>query len=141
MIRDLQSKSSASESQESIVFEKYRTAEVARIEELRESQIKELRREKGVWERNRRAQEILPNKREKLEISILKQKVEEIREEMKAKDVKNGLAAERMRKKIEGLFKGSKELEGELKISEGERVALSDECNVLKVWPISLTLG
>jgi hypothetical protein len=76
---------------------------------------------------------VLPNKREKLEITILKAKVEELKEEMKNKDVKNGLGVERMRKKIEGLVKGSKEFEGELRIVEGERVGLIDECNGLKV--------
>ncbi|KAJ3274483.1 hypothetical protein HDV01_002611 [Terramyces sp. JEL0728] len=96
----------------------------AKIRKLKVSvdlEMKKFKKEKLLWEKQRKAMEILPTKRERQEVEMLRIQLQEERDKFKQNENRLQLGQERTRKKNEDLEKRNRELLEEVKTLEQER--------------------
>ncbi|KAI9350190.1 T-complex protein 10 C-terminus-domain-containing protein [Obelidium mucronatum] len=95
-----------------------------RIASLTET-VKMLRREKDILEKTARASEIIPSKREREQLELLRTKVSELQQIVKLTEQKATTATERYKVRIDELLKNNAELTEEIALLEQDRAALS----------------
>lgn len=103
-------------------YQKQKEKESAEFEEFKKHEIEKMKKEKRVFERQIRAMQNIPNRKEREEIEQLKKEVSQLKEEMKNHDTKNKLNADRMKKQIDDLSTRNSELENEIKLLEDLRM-------------------
>ena len=87
-----------------------REQEKKEFEALKETEIKKIQQEKRIMERQTKALQNMPNKKEKTEIEALKKETDKLQEESKAKDLKYKLQIERIKKQYDDLTNTNKTL-------------------------------
>ncbi|ORX41315.1 hypothetical protein BCR36DRAFT_339697 [Piromyces finnis] len=102
-------------------FERYVTEEKQKIEEMKEEELRRIKREQLLSEKQKREEELLPSVQDKQEIKALKEEIEKLKEEEKEKESKYKLTVDRLRKQIDDLTKKNNELHEEIKVLEKER--------------------
>jgi hypothetical protein len=90
---------------------------------LHDQQLKKFTREKSLWEKQKKASEILPNKRERQEIEHLTQEIQDCQEQARQREARLHLTVDRLKKKMQELDKTNKELIGEIGVLERERAS------------------
>jgi len=101
------------------------------FEQWKEEEIKKLKKEKKVQEKNLKQLTSQPNRKEREEIEALKAQVVKLTEEMKAKDTRNKLNLERLKKQYDEQVVKNAELEKELKFLEEQRIKSMSGINKL----------
>ncbi|KAJ3323934.1 hypothetical protein HDV06_000910 [Boothiomyces sp. JEL0866] len=106
----------------------YLNEEIRKLKVSVDLEMKKFKKEKILWEKQRKAMEILPTKRseavnyrERQEVEMLRIQLQEEREKFKQAEGRLQLAQERMRKKNDDLEKRNRELLEEVKTLEQER--------------------
>ncbi|KAJ3306477.1 hypothetical protein HDV03_005087 [Kappamyces sp. JEL0829] len=97
--------------------------EMAQLREAQEEQAKRLQRERKLWEKQKKAADILPTKRERQEIELLAAQLNELNEQSRQKEARLLLAQDRLKKKVMELEKRNKELQEEVNVLERERAS------------------
>jgi centromere protein J len=103
-------------------FEAYLKVEKGKLEEFKEEELKKMKKEKKIAERNQKAVMNMPNRKEREEIDALKDKLNKTSDEFSSKEKKFKLTIERQKKQIEELLKRNKELEEEIHLHEQMRL-------------------
>ncbi|KAJ3213489.1 hypothetical protein HDU67_002823 [Dinochytrium kinnereticum] len=98
-----------------------------------ESELKQLRRDNLIAEKNKKASDLLPSKRERAEIDILRKKLLDVSTEQKDADFRHSLTVDRLNKRNEMLRVENEELKEEVKLLERERVANISHSNLSMV--------
>ncbi|KAJ3043269.1 hypothetical protein HK097_001775 [Rhizophlyctis rosea] len=106
-----------------IAFENYKNAEMKKVQDFREEETRNLKREKQNWEKQRKAAEILPTKRERQEMDLLRKEMADLQETFRQKEMRMTLAQDRLKRRVDELTKRNAELQGEVKFLEQERAA------------------
>ncbi|KAJ3261541.1 hypothetical protein HK103_005379 [Boothiomyces macroporosus] len=106
----------------------YLNEEIKKLKMSVDLEMKKFKKEKILWEKQRKAMEILPTKRllllnyrERQEIEMLRIQLQEEKDKFKQNESRLQAAQERMRKKNEDLEKRNRELLEEVKTLEQER--------------------
>ncbi|KAJ3130578.1 T-complex protein 10a, partial [Irineochytrium annulatum] len=105
-----------------LALDRERNRSMMQIAELN-GDIKRLKKEKLILEKNKRASEVLPSKRERQEMELMRQKYEELLEEKKRMEHREKLTADRHKKRVDELLRRNTELQDEVKILERERAS------------------
>jgi len=104
-------------------FAKKKESEKNEFELLKQEEIKKIKMEKKVMERqNKSSAENKPTRKEREEIDTFKKQIAKLTEENKLKDQRNKLAFERLRKQNEDLIQKNQELQEEIKHLENLRL-------------------
>ncbi|KAJ3289664.1 hypothetical protein HK104_007305 [Borealophlyctis nickersoniae] len=122
-IREENDKAMQKNRAERAAFEDYKKTELQKLQDMKEEQSRQLKRERQNWEKQRRAAEILPTKRERQEIELLRKQMAELEDRFKKKEDRATLAQERLKRRIDELTKRNSELQEEVKVLEHERAA------------------
>lgn len=88
----------------------------------KEEEIKKIEKDRKVYLRNTKLLQNMPNKKEREEMENLKEQNLKLQEEMKAKDQRNKLAMERLKKQLEEANKKNDDLNKEIKFMEEMRL-------------------
>ncbi|TPX71843.1 hypothetical protein SpCBS45565_g00784 [Spizellomyces sp. 'palustris'] len=104
-------------------FEKYKQEEIEKINQMREDTLRDLKRERKIWEKQRKAAEILPTKRERQDVELLRKQIETLQASFKEKESRMTLAQDRLKRRVEDLTRRNMELQEEVKVLEQERAA------------------
>ncbi|KAJ3107970.1 hypothetical protein HDU97_002550 [Phlyctochytrium planicorne] len=101
-----------------------RKAEISR-ESLKkmEDEIKQLRKTNLLLTKNKKAEELLPSKRERAEVELLRRQLQMINEDRKESELRHGLTIERLNKRIAQLRNENDELKEQVTIIDRERLA------------------
>ncbi|KAL5037475.1 hypothetical protein BDV3_006960 [Batrachochytrium dendrobatidis] len=102
-------------------FEQYRLEQIRIINAKHEENMRTFRKERLLWERNKKATEILPNKRERQEIDALKAQLTEQLKVWKDKEMRLLQTQDRLNRKVGELTRRNTELLEEVKTLEQER--------------------
>ncbi|KAJ3416775.1 hypothetical protein HDV05_000149 [Chytridiales sp. JEL 0842] len=92
-------------------------------EQLQE-ELRKTKREKILLEKNKRATDFLPNKRERHEIELLRQQIADLNENFKKTELRNNLQVERLKTRINQLTLRNDELSEDVRVLEEERALL-----------------
>ena len=103
-------------------FQKKKEQEEKEFEVYKEEELKKIRKEKKITQKHFQAIANIPNRKEREEIEALKEQLSKAQEELKARDQRNKLVIERMRKQIEELSTRNAELQQEVKLLEQYRI-------------------
>lgn len=103
------------------MFEKYKADQELVIQTLKDKELKTLRREQLLWDKQKKAADILPSKKERTEIDTLKQQMMDIQDAAKQKEVRLVLSQDRMKRRADSLAKRNAELLEEIKVLEQDR--------------------
>eukprot|EP01022_Parablepharisma_sp_SALTPOND_P001540 TRINITY_DN1066_c1_g1_i4.p1 TRINITY_DN1066_c1_g1~~TRINITY_DN1066_c1_g1_i4.p1 ORF type:complete len:630 (+),score=96.38 TRINITY_DN1066_c1_g1_i4:9217-11106(+) len=105
-------------SKEIEAFQKQKEKELADLEELKKQEMQKLKKEKRVFERQVKAMQNVPNRKEREEIELLKKEVIQLKDELKSKETRYKLNMDRAKKQIDDLSLKNAELQNEVKILE-----------------------
>ncbi len=103
--------------------QKQREKEAAEFETLKAEELNKMKKEKRVFERQMRALQNVPNRKEREEIEQLKKEVADLKEEAREKKQKHKLGMDRAKKQIDDLASRNAELENEVKVLEELRLS------------------
>ena len=114
-------------------FEAMKEKELASIAELKEKETKRLNQEKRVLERQNKAMQSIPNKKEKEEVDSLKKENAKLHEDAKAKESRYKLLLDKIKRQLEDVLGKNqtledqvKELNTRVKELEGEKIVKVD---------------
>ncbi|KAI8616443.1 T-complex protein 10 C-terminus-domain-containing protein [Chytriomyces sp. MP71] len=93
-----------------------------KITSLSES-LRTLRREKESWEKSAKAAEVIPTKKEREQLDLLRLKIADLQTSLKRAEQRNAVAAERHKARVDELNKLNAELRLEIRVLEEERAA------------------
>ncbi|KAJ3080599.1 hypothetical protein HK102_002942 [Quaeritorhiza haematococci] len=113
-------------------FENYCKQETEKINAMREEEYKKIRKERSLWEKQRRANAILPNKRERQEIELLKKQLADAQEASRQQNQRLAMANQRLQKRNEDLNGRIGELQGQVVVLERERCGLVEANETLQ---------
>ncbi|RKO84069.1 hypothetical protein BDK51DRAFT_39299, partial [Blyttiomyces helicus] len=102
-------------------FEKHRSDELLRIAEMRNEELRGLKRERAMWEKQRKAAEILPTKRERQDVELLRAQLAEAVQALKAQETRAATNMDRMKRRVDELTGRNRELMEEVEVLEQER--------------------
>jgi centromere protein J len=103
-------------------FNKRKENEMNEFEQYKAEELKKIEKERKVMIRNAKQLQNQPNRKEREEIESLKEQLVKLQDDMKAKDQRNKLAMDRLKKQLEDTTKKNEELQKELKIMEEQRI-------------------
>jgi hypothetical protein len=103
-------------------FKKKREDEVAEFEEWKAEEVRRMQREKKIAERNSKAMANMPNRKDREEITALKEQIKKLTDDGKMKDQRNKLTIDRLRKQLEEATTKCDELQAEIKRLEQARL-------------------
>ncbi|KAJ1507566.1 hypothetical protein HMI56_000033, partial [Coelomomyces lativittatus] len=91
-------------------FEQWRQEEWTHLEEEK----RKLKRDRMLFEKHKKINDLLPTKRERLELEALKTQLQELQDLIKQKELKSKLSEERYKQRLDQLAVSNKELKEEL---------------------------
>uniref|UniRef100_H2NJF1 Centromere protein J n=1 Tax=Pongo abelii TaxID=9601 RepID=H2NJF1_PONAB len=103
-------------------FEQQKAKELARIEEFKKEEMRKLQKERKVFEKYTTVARTFPDKKEREEIQTLKQRIADLREDLKRKETKWSSTHGRLRSQIEMLVRENTDLREEIKVMERFRL-------------------
>ena len=112
-------------------FETYKEKEMANISELREKEQKKIAQEKRVLDRQNKAVQNMPNKKEKEEIESLKKETAKLHEDMKAKEGRNKVLIDKTKRQLDESLGKNKELEKLVNELKEQIIQLRSETSVV----------
>ncbi|XP_028396867.1 centromere protein J-like [Dendronephthya gigantea] len=107
---------------ERALFESHKREELDRLEKFKTEEEKRLRRDKKVFEQYQKASRALPDKKEREEITALKEKVNELQEDLKLRESRWSAAATRYKDRIGNLERENREMREEVKLLEKQNL-------------------
>lgn len=110
--------------------------EMEEFNKWKEEELKKIEKERKVYLRNTKLLQNMPNRKEREEIDNLKEQNLKLQEEMKAKDQRNKLAMDRLKKQLEEANKKNEDLQKEIKFMEEFRLK-----NMVSAAPIKNSQG
>ena len=94
-------------------YERRKADEWEEFEAYREAESKKMTKERRVHDRQTKAMQSMPNRKERDELDKLKKEMDSLTEEMKKREQRNKLATERVRRQLEEAQRENSELEEE----------------------------
>jgi hypothetical protein len=104
--------------------------EMEKLKQEHEAGMKKLKRDKMLWDKQKKLNEMLPTKRERQELELLQQKLMDQQQLSKQKETRMVLTQDRLNKKITDLEKRNQELQQQVKVLEQERFSVLEMKNV-----------
>jgi hypothetical protein len=114
-------------------FTKTKQEIIAQFEKTREAEMKKIKRERLLFEQQKKMNEILPDKRERHEISNLKDQIRMLTETNKAKLLKQQFETDRYKQKVTLLSKEKDQLVSQIQFLEQEKQELLNRDNERRV--------
>ncbi|KAL1915032.1 uncharacterized protein VTP21DRAFT_7737 [Calcarisporiella thermophila] len=106
-------------------FEQYKKEERNKLEKWKAQEMKKLQRERQLWERNRRAVEMMPGKKDREEAEHLRKQLAECQKSLQAKESRHKVEEERLQKQVDDLTLQNEKLLAEVVTLKQEKLALS----------------
>ncbi|XP_050408223.2 centromere protein J isoform X2 [Patella vulgata] len=103
-------------------FEKEKSDELSRLEEFKNQEMKKLKHERKMFEKYQKTIRSMPDKKDRDEIDMLKNQLNELQEEMKRKEGRWTASQSRFKDKLELVELENKELKEEIKLLEKKRI-------------------
>ncbi|KAI9099411.1 T-complex protein 10 C-terminus-domain-containing protein [Phlyctochytrium arcticum] len=103
------------------MFENYKIQEMEKLRIMREEAVRDIKRDKSLWERQRKAADVLPSKKERHEMEVLRKQIESLQNSAREEKSRLTLAHDRLKRRVEDLTKRNNELQEEVKVLEQQR--------------------
>ncbi|KAJ1563772.1 hypothetical protein HK096_011086, partial [Nowakowskiella sp. JEL0078] len=107
------------------MFEKWKSEQQLQIQKFRENELKNLRTERVLWEKSKKANDVIPTKKERLEIESLKKNLQALNSRLVEQKQTHDLEISRFKRQLKDAKSRIIELEDEVKIYEHERVFMT----------------